>query len=134
MKASAKTKRISSINSIFFRLLKRVLPLFDGKFEVRLELDTIDRYPEPRNFAMSSDSVIYLSPKILAADEARIEGLLMHELAHVYMMKLGFHEHTELQTDQLAELIFEKRIYYDDNDIQTTKRGKHPRPSYLPNW
>lgn len=128
-----KKAKIDEINSIFFKLVDKICQLFDGEFNIRLELDHRDRYPEERNFAMSSREVVYLSPKILKSDKSRIEALLMHELAHVYLMKMGLYNHTELQTDQLAEILFDKRIYYDEHDIQTTRPGKYPRPSYLPN-
>jgi len=124
---------IKIINDIFYRLAEGVSQLYDGAFDVRLVLDHRDRYPDARSFAMSSADTIYVSPKLLGADEARIEGLLMHELAHVYMLKLGLHAHTELQTDELAYVLFDKRIYYDKDDVQTTQPGRHPRPSYLPN-
>ncbi len=124
---------IDRINDIFYRLAEDVSQLYDGAFNVRLVLDQRDRYPDARSFAMSSANTVYVSPKLLGADAARIEGLLMHELAHVYMLKLGINSHTELQTDELAEVIFDKRIYYDKDDVQTTRPGKHPRPSYLPN-
>ncbi len=124
--------KINRINNIFFDLVNQIIPLFDGEFSVRLVLDDARKYPKTRDYAMSSVDTVFIAPKILEASKNTIEGLLMHELAHVYLMKMGIHEHSELQTDQLAELIFDKKIYYDNNDIQTTKGGKYPRPDYLP--
>jgi hypothetical protein len=103
------------------------------RIDVSLEIDYRGAYPDVRNYAKTDGYVIYVSPKILSAEEHRIEGLLRHEFAHVVFIQSGNHHHTETETDKLAEDLFGDVILYDDDDVQSILYGRAPRPSYLPN-
>jgi hypothetical protein len=48
-------------------------------------------------------------------------GVLAHELAHVHLL-LRDVEHTEHEADDVAEGLFGYRVYYDDDNVQTTDR------------
>lgn len=121
------------IESIFEELRSDIERVLKEDLDVKLVFDKASNYPKPRDFAMSTVSRIFVSPKMLKASNDRIRGLLMHEFSHVVLMRNGIIEHTELQTDWFAEVLFGARIYYDEEDVQTLKPGTHPRPSHLPN-
>ena len=96
-------------------------------------------FPAKRNFAYcswnGSQVKIVFSPKILRAAKARADALIRHELAHALMMSRD-QEHTERETDSLAEKVWGEPIYYDKDDVQTLDKRKaamRVRPSYLPN-
>jgi len=98
-----------------------------------------DEFPEKRNYAYcswdGSEVRIVFSPKILKASKARADALIRHELAHALMMSEE-KEHTERETDALAEEVWGDPIYYDKDDVQTLDKRKATtrlRPSYLPN-
>lgn len=59
-------------------------------------------------------------------DEYNIRALIRHELGHCCEPDFN-----ERQVDALAAVIGGEIIYYDENDIQTTLGGVHPRPPYL---
>lgn len=114
------------------RLLAQLASEFDLHVHVSVLIDYDGDYPKPRDFAKTTGDVIYFSPKILDAAPLRVEGLLRHELAHVVFMQSGNFDHTERETDALAEELFGDYIYYDAQDVQTLAPGKRPRPHYLP--
>lgn len=124
---------LKEIKNIFETLRLEVEDVLDCHFHVECVIDHKKRYPENRNYAMTNGYIIFLSPKILMADENRVQALLRHEMSHAVLMQAGLHEHTEKQVDALAEVLFGDRIYYDEEDIQTLALGKYPRPNYLPN-
>jgi predicted SprT family Zn-dependent metalloprotease len=97
-----------------------------------LEIDYSSRYPKVRDYAKTTGDVIYFSPKILKATKERMDGLMRHEFAHVILMKQGDFDHSEREADIVAESVFGGNIYYDEDDVQTTLRGKRPRPLHLP--
>ena len=123
---------IKEINACFKSLLKQVNNQLDSPLKVNLVLDHEGSYPRKRDFAKTDGHTIFLSPKILFCKKDRLEGLLRHELAHVLYMQHGNFDHTELETDNLAEIVFGSPIYYDKDDVQTISLGKRPRPYYLP--
>ena len=99
---------------------------------VRLVEDNPKKYPRRRNFAQTDGTTIYVAPKFFYQDLSRIDALIRHELAHTVFMLFGLHDHSEAETDELAELIWKQNIYYDDEDVQTLNLGTRPRPVYLP--
>lgn len=116
-----------------FECLKTIAETVLGQpINVVLELDYTSRYPNKRDYAKTTGDVIYFSPKILSATKERMDGLMRHEFAHVILMKQGDFDHSERETDLVAEAVFGGFIYYDSDDVQTTLRGKRPRPAYLP--
>jgi hypothetical protein len=127
------TTSIEYIQRRCARLLAQIASDFDIHIQVSVVLDHEGSYPKARDFAKTTGDVIYFSPKILNAAPLRVEGLLRHELAHVVFMQSGNFDHTERETDALAEELFGDNIYYDAQDIQTIAPGKRPRPHYLPN-
>lgn len=115
------------------RLLELASAQLGRDVRVQIVLDPGGSYPKARDFAKTTGSVVYFSPKILHATPARVEGLLRHELAHVVFMQSGDFDHTEREADALAEHLFGDFIYYDDQDVQSILPGRRPRPEYLPN-
>lgn len=61
------------------------------------------------------------------ASEARVRGLVRHELGHLALHGGG----SEQDADDVAEAVTGARIHYDADDVQTTGRGRWPRPLYL---
>lgn len=100
---------------------------------VSLVVDYERSYPKPRDYAQTDGSVIYVSPKMLLAEQHRVEGLLRHEFAHVVFIQSGNWNHSEREADLLAEELFGAKILYDSDDIQSISHGRAPRPNYLPN-
>ena len=124
--------------SIFLNLKSIATEKFPD-LDVELFYANNKNFPEERNFAMCSSkdengcSKILVSSKILNEDRNTVKALLMHELAHAAFFCANCTEHTESATDQLAEVIFGYKIYYDDRDVQTIKvTNKSVRPNYLP--
>lgn len=60
--------------------------------------------------------------------EARVRGLVRHELGHLALRGGG----SEQDADDVAEEVTGQRIRYDADDVQTTGRGRWPRPRHLP--
>lgn len=100
--------------------------------DLKLVLDDYGSYPKKRDFAKTSGKIIYLSPKILNADESRVRGLLYHEIGHVLLMREGDFEHSERTADMIAELCFGSPLYYDKDGVQNISSGTRPRPPHLP--
>jgi hypothetical protein len=92
-------------------------------------------FPQPRDYAYTTiiddNIIVVFAPKMLRATPDRIQAIMRHEMSHALHMFQNNHDHSEQQTDDLAEQIWGDRIYYDDEDLQTLEYGKYPRPSYL---
>ena len=92
-------------------------------------------FPKARDYAytmmVDNDIIVVFAPKMLRASEDRIRAIMRHEMSHALHMLHDNHDHSEQETDDLAEEIWGDRIYYDDEDLQTLQYGKYPRPSYL---
>lgn len=124
--------RESEIERCFTKLVNTVNKKLDHPLSVTLVIDYNGNYPRKRDYAKTDGDFIYLSPKIFKCRKDRLEGLLRHELAHVLYMQNGNYDHTEVEADNLAEIVFNSPIYYDADDVQTINTGKRPRPYYLP--
>jgi len=62
---------------------------------------------------------------------------MMHELGHAFWVDCHREQHSEQDADNAAEVMFGKKVYYDDMDVQTSKaikngvKNQYPRPSHL---
>jgi len=121
-----------TVFEVFNRLKQRIERLSGRPLAVGLVIDYKRPYPKPRDFAQTDGMIIYVSPKMLSAEAHRVEGLLRHEFAHVVFIQSGNWDHTERETDMLAEEMFGDVILYDSEDIQSISEGRSPRPHYLP--
>lgn len=122
----------SEIRALFARMLDHIRTYHGLDINVRLVIDRTGSYPNRRDFAKTTGSTIYVSPKLIGSDIDRIRGLLYHELGHVLLMQSGDFDHSEDYADYVAELCFQTPIYYDTEDVQTTAYGVRPRPPHLP--
>lgn len=131
-------ERLSDLTLRLFReavaTFRRTYPTVD----VDLRLGSADDFPAPRDHAYCETTGpnrarITVAPRFADADTMRQRGLLHHELAHAALMCAGL-PHSEAETDRVAELIFGRPIYYDEDDVQTLRAtgGRRPRPAYLP--
>jgi len=120
------------IRDLFAELVRFIGVRHGIDLRVNLVIDHQGDYPKPRDFAKTSGSAIFLSPKIIGCGKGRVEGLLCHELGHVLLMQVGDYDHSERYADEIAELCFERHIYYDIEGVQTTEGGVRPRPPHLP--
>lgn len=79
---------------------------------------------------------ITVTPGFHLEPEARQQGVLCHELAHVALLAAGRIEHSEREADAMAETLFwPHRIYYDADDVQTvdlSRMASRYRPDHLP--
>ena len=62
--------------------------------------------------------------------EARVRGLLRHELAHA-CDRSWTRKGREQRADDIVERVTGQRVYYDNDDVQSTRRGTYPRPKHL---
>jgi hypothetical protein len=118
-----------------------------GPLSVALVLWDPAAFPKNRNYAFCSSPEhggsfggwpgccsICVAPKILNAKTTRVLGLLMHELGHaIDFQKTPRHplHGTERRADRLAEGIWNVRIRYDGDMVQSTCCGVYPRPPEL---
>jgi predicted metal-dependent peptidase len=123
--------------SLFYSIINdyrnKLVTEYGSFYHFDFMIDRDGLYPRARDYAKTDGFTIYFSPKILSASKYQIEGLVAHEIAHTVFIKLEEHDHTECETDILAEFLFGKNIYYDDTLVQNTLQGIRPRPPYLPN-
>ena len=73
---------------------------------------------------------VVIHERALTLLRSNVVGLIRHELGHLVdpdVDRLG----SERRADRLAELITGQPIYYDQDDVQTTRPGRR-RPAYLP--
>lgn len=119
-------------------LAKQAVKASGVPFKLRMVIGHKDDFPEARDHAFCSfeDGVgtLTLAPKCLRIGTYRLDGLLMHELAHLVYLAGGEPEHSEAETDALAEHLFGVPIRYDAELVQTTNpRAKYDRrPACLP--
>ena len=130
------------IESRFLRLYQRELHRFKSAFESSEDVDIklVDRVCPKGTSCSDRDYgyctygqgplVITYVRRILLLPEAKILGLLRHELGHAFDPDIR-HDGAEQRADDIAEWVTGERIRYDENDIQTVGRGKYPRPLYL---
>ena len=62
--------------------------------------------------------------------ESRVRGLVRHELGHICDPAID-RAGREQRADDIAERATGRRVYYDRADVQTTRRGRYPRPAHL---
>lgn len=130
-----------------FERLVREAEVVYGPLSVALVLWDPTAFPKKRNYAFCSNPLygaeygaqrgccaICVAPKILQAETSRALGLLMHEIGHaIDFQKTPDHplHGTERRADQLAEGIWNVRIRYDGDMVQSTCCGVYPRPPEL---
>lgn len=112
---------------------ERLYPDFSVDVEVVPQAQIGKEY---RNFALTVDRtpkkppLVQISDRIWTEPRHRVEALLAHEYAHAALM-LQKQKHTERDADALAERALGKPIYYDGDDVQSTRGGTRPRPAHL---
>lgn len=125
---------VSGLAQVFGPLYTRVQRQFPGIsicYKITYAADS-----GPRSFAYCQQEddesfTICVAPKLTQQARHRIEGLFAHEIGHAILMHLGDFEHTERDADHAAEQAFGFRIFYDEDDVQSTRYGTRPRPPYL---
>ena len=123
----------SRVHQIFDRLARQARSTVGTSFRPRLYIGNSVEFPEARNFAYCSDTlIIVVAPKMVKSANHRIEGVLAHELGHAINFYLGNYRHSECAADDMAERIFGKTIFYDRDTVQSTAHGMSPRPHFLP--
>jgi hypothetical protein len=133
------TRSMSAARRTFDGLL-RIFRKHYPAVRVTLRTGPAADFPARRDYAYcqkvdEDHAQITVAPKFARATRDRQRGLLAHELAHGALLCAGL-DHTEAETDAVAEHIFGRPIYYDADDVQTwdsTAPGAlRPRPRYLP--
>ena len=106
-------------------------------FKVGLREGHTDEFPKRRNMAYCMKEygngriTIVCAPKLNRERMDTIEGVLCHEFGHAILFHYEQMEHGERDADKAAEVLFGRKIRYDDELIQSTTRGVHPRPAHL---
>lgn len=94
---------------------------------VGLAVDT--RAPRsPRAMAYTTGESVTLYERALELPPKNLRALIRHELAHVALWKVT---HSERDADKLAEQLGGEAISYDGCGVQTTGKGRRPRPRGL---
>jgi hypothetical protein len=73
---------------------------------------------------------VSLLARALKLSISNVRGLIRHELGHVADERVD-EPGREQRADDIAEWVSGRKIRYDARDVQTTGRGKYPRPRYL---
>ena len=129
------------ITADFRRLLSELQAASPPDFDVALVFGDAGDFPAARDYAFCSwdpetrMATITVAPKIVKAGGYRVLALLMHELAHAFLMSADV-EHDERDCDAVAEELFGFQIRYDAEDVQTISRAQgihRRRPAHLPN-
>ena len=107
-----------------------------NKLIVHIREGLENEFPKDRDYAYTyinddGEYTIVFSKKMYRARIPTIKAIMRHEMAHALHFLNGHDEHSEQDTDDLAEKVWGDRIYYDDEDIQTLEYGKYPRPRHL---
>lgn len=144
------TKSAQYVEKLFKQLIDRAREHFTSTVDLVVD-DAValqGRAPNGRGHACASlnddgTATVFIAWKLIAplqtsiahrsqrALRERQEGILMHELAHVALLQAGNEEHSERDADDFAEVLWGKRIAYDNEDVQTTGPGTSPRPVRL---
>ncbi len=87
---------------------------------------------KPRDLARcyARDADVQLLRRALTS-ESRVRSLVRHELGHAADARVR-EPGREQRADDIAERVTGERVYYDRDDVQTTRRGAYPRPRRLP--
>jgi len=94
---------------------------------------TVGDHCERRDLAYAVEGPrarVVLLERALALPDANVVGLLLHELGHLFdptPARAG----AERRADRVARAATGLVVRYDQRDIQTTGRGRAPRPGYL---
>ena len=119
------------------RTMRRMDPKY-GSIELIAGEGSIKDFPNRRDFAYTffPDSgqpyELVVSPRLKNQSPSRVIAIIRHEVAHAVLHESGEENHTERETDRMAEEIWGQKIYYDDEDVQTLEVGTRPRPDHLP--
>jgi hypothetical protein len=101
-----------------------------GLPRVGLQLDQAE--PRPRRaMAYTDGRRVTLYARALELPRPNLLGLVRHELGHALLLMGGRPDHTERDADRLAEAVTGRPIRYDCRGVQTTGRGRRPRPRGL---
>lgn len=73
---------------------------------------------------------VSLLARALKLSASNVRGLIRHELGHIADPNVDA-PGREQRADDIAEWVSGQKIKYDARDVQTTGRGKYPRPKYL---
>ena len=116
------------------RILKKLDDNLDLNLNLILREGTHKEFPRMRDLAYTfrdeNKYYIVVSPKMVNHSTERIEGVLLHELAHLYLLSQGYDNHSEVEADEVVR-DWGYTLNYDRQDIQTTGTGSPTRPSYL---
>lgn len=131
----------------FEKLVRQAEAYCGGRIDTALIVWNPAAFPNKRNYAFCTSPeagpkvgmhhgccAICVAPKILNAALPRVHGLLMHELGHAidFQFTRNHPNHgSERRADQIAEAIWRIPIRYDEDTVQSTCCGVHPRPAHL---
>lgn len=122
----------SQIRELFSQRLSQMNKKLGTSYRVYILLDLVGEYPKARDYAQCTRTSVYVSRKMTGAPASRVDGILMHELGHIALMREGILDHSEREADIIAEYCFGQPIYYDKDGVQSSSEGVTPRPKSLP--
>lgn len=81
-------------------------------------------------YATFEPPTVHLLRRALDLPVVNVRGLVRHELGHLADEEID-RPGREQRADDLAEQATGQVIAYDEHDVQTTGRGRYPRPRHL---
>lgn len=125
----------SALQNRLDRDLDYLLERHDLEPLIVLELGTMEQFPENRDFAYTiieeePPFAIVVSPRLLIQPIARSMAVMRHEIAHCLLGE-DDPEHSEQEADDLVEVLFGHKIFYDSEKVQTLLPETYPRPKEL---
>ena len=120
------------LRSLFIRERARFSAVYPKAASARLFI--VDEPPATyRDYARAvvgrnSRSIIFLR-RSLWLPERNIVALIRHELGHCVDSSSA--SGAEQRADDIAEFVTGKKIRYDTYNLQTTGKGRYPRPLHL---
>jgi hypothetical protein len=135
-------KMMQPVTRQFNELVKVAAKDMEPVKYTRLVADpTVHTTPRAYGMAGIEDGwpVIKVAPELADQPASVILGVLAHEIGHILIMlgreamRSGY-DSSERQADEVAESVFGKKIFYNENGVQCAgrgARGKRPRPRGL---
>lgn len=138
--------QINKLAAEFKKVRAAAAKTIPSVLKTKLVLDA-SVHDSPRHFAMTKKLkgggwTIHVAPELALEPQHVRVGVLRHEFGHVAAwtvsgQKLGgplrsrTYDARERRADRIAENLFKTKIYYDKRGVETTRKGKRPRPKGL---
>lgn len=146
---NTKLKKAASLRKLLKARIEAAQEFCEERFPVVVLLDSAENYPNDRDYAMcgydGKEITIFVAPRFMKASKDRQDALIRHELGHACTfvkgkrwvnkkcsaMNIDLPVTEERRADMIAKVIWDDSILYDQEFVQSLKRGITPRPAFL---